>query len=123
MGGGGVVGFGLVCQVGPSLGSERGVFGPVGGPIFMQTFALTLFRTVGSAVLYQNAIFAGFFDSLIDHEQLSGCCALPNVHVPVLLQAATGQKWLNSVSAKVCMKVCISPGSKKPVFLPGDIHT
>ena len=68
MGGGGVVGFGLVCQVGPSLGSERGVFGPVGGPIFMQTFALTLFRGLGVVALYQTAVFAGIFGGLVDHE-------------------------------------------------------
>ena len=53
MGGGGVVGFGLVCQVGPSLGSERGVFGPGGGLIFMQNFALTVFNARSSVMIYE----------------------------------------------------------------------
>jgi len=42
----------------------------------MQKFALTVFNSFGSAVLYQTAIFTGFFDSLIEHEQQSGCCDL-----------------------------------------------
>jgi len=39
-------------------------------------FALTVFNSFGSAVLYHTAIFPGVFDSLIEHEQQSGCCAL-----------------------------------------------
>ena len=35
----------------------------------MQRLALTVFKTVGGAALYQNAIFPGFFGSLVDHRQ------------------------------------------------------
>ena len=46
----------------------------------MQRFALTVFNAVGDAAIYQTAIFAGLFDSLVDHEQHSDCCDLRNVH-------------------------------------------
>ena len=50
----------------------------------MQMFALTMFNSFGSAVLYHTAIFPGFLDSLIDHRQphsrstLSHCPLPPN---------------------------------------------
>ena len=48
------------CHVGPLPGTKQGISVPSDGPIFMQRFALTVFKTVGDAVLYQNAIFPGF---------------------------------------------------------------
>ena len=70
MGGGGAVGFGLVCQVGPLLGSEKGCF---------RTWQWTFLH----AKVCTNVV-QGFW----------GCGALSNMHVPVLLQAVASKKMI-----------------------------
>ena len=48
----------------------------------MQKFALALFKDAASAMLYQTAIFSGFFGDLIERKKPRMCCALSNRHFP-----------------------------------------
>ena len=60
-----------------TAGLENGVFPYLAVDLSLcKKFALTVFKAFPLAVLYQTAIFPGVFDSLIEHEQQSGCCAL-----------------------------------------------
>ena len=54
---------------------------PSDGPIFMQMFALTMFKAFPPATPYQTAIFLDFFGSLADHHQPHSRHALSN-HPP-----------------------------------------
>ncbi|WP_454983901.1 hypothetical protein, partial [Corynebacterium durum] len=64
------------------------------GPIFMQMFALTMFKAFPPATPYQTAIFPGFFGSLIDHRQPHSRSTLSNCPLPHSVYTAKAQQHL-----------------------------
>ena len=60
----------------------------------MQMFALTMFNSFGSAVLYHTAIFPGFLDSLIDHRQPHSRSTLSHCPLPHSVYTAKAQQHL-----------------------------